>query len=367
LGSIPVVIGTPIPGDGYEFEDLDEGEICDSVDFGNSIDEATTVVARHIFYNQSKFDGNSSDINASDDVAIATDKVALQFSGNTTAPLSAFTSYSRGINGVMVDVADAAGTLTLADFTFKVGTSSTVSGWANAPAPSGFSVRAGAGVGGSDRVEIIWANNAIQNSWLQVIVEGNDSLGGNNTNTGLATSDRFYFGSRVGDSGSGTPVSAVTNLTDEQAARNNAGAGASVTNLYDYDRNGNVQLADSISSRSNVGTTVKISLTVPPAAPEVVPLAAGSLTVTAAAGDQGAIAAGLTLLNKVPAIKIPSWIANRLNSVNLNEGPVAQVFAQLAESGMPRAKAANKAADRTAAIELENYWLLESLIDDLVL
>ncbi len=34
LGSIPVVIGTPIPGDGYEFEDLEEGEIELHSDFG---------------------------------------------------------------------------------------------------------------------------------------------------------------------------------------------------------------------------------------------------------------------------------------------------------------------------------------------
>ena len=34
LGSIPVVLGTPIPGDGYEFEDLEEGEIEFDDDFG---------------------------------------------------------------------------------------------------------------------------------------------------------------------------------------------------------------------------------------------------------------------------------------------------------------------------------------------
>jgi VCBS repeat-containing protein len=34
LGSIPVVIGTPIPGDGYEFEDLELGEIELESDFG---------------------------------------------------------------------------------------------------------------------------------------------------------------------------------------------------------------------------------------------------------------------------------------------------------------------------------------------
>ncbi|MDP1797003.1 MAG: SdrD B-like domain-containing protein, partial [Planctomycetaceae bacterium] len=35
LGSIPVVLGTPIPGEGYEFEDCAEGEIHHSVDFGS--------------------------------------------------------------------------------------------------------------------------------------------------------------------------------------------------------------------------------------------------------------------------------------------------------------------------------------------
>ncbi len=35
LGSIPIVLGTPIPGDGYDFEDLDEGEIEIDDDFGS--------------------------------------------------------------------------------------------------------------------------------------------------------------------------------------------------------------------------------------------------------------------------------------------------------------------------------------------
>jgi hypothetical protein len=37
LGSIPVVLGTPIPGDGYEFEDCDDGEHSLSVDFSNQL------------------------------------------------------------------------------------------------------------------------------------------------------------------------------------------------------------------------------------------------------------------------------------------------------------------------------------------
>ncbi|HND53200.1 MAG TPA: Ig-like domain-containing protein, partial [Pirellulaceae bacterium] len=34
LGSIPVVLGTPVPGDGYEFEDLEDGEVSSGLDFG---------------------------------------------------------------------------------------------------------------------------------------------------------------------------------------------------------------------------------------------------------------------------------------------------------------------------------------------
>lgn len=37
LGSIPVVIGTPVPGDGYEFDDLEEGEIELEDKFGVSL------------------------------------------------------------------------------------------------------------------------------------------------------------------------------------------------------------------------------------------------------------------------------------------------------------------------------------------
>ncbi|MFO0879046.1 MAG: SdrD B-like domain-containing protein [Gemmataceae bacterium] len=42
LGSIPVVLGTPIPGSGYEFEDLSEGEICHDIDFGSHASSTTT-------------------------------------------------------------------------------------------------------------------------------------------------------------------------------------------------------------------------------------------------------------------------------------------------------------------------------------
>lgn len=47
LGSIPVVLGTPVPGDGYEFEDLQDGVIGTGVDFSDRL-TGTTVVTPNV-------------------------------------------------------------------------------------------------------------------------------------------------------------------------------------------------------------------------------------------------------------------------------------------------------------------------------
>jgi hypothetical protein len=76
-------------------------------------------VGRYIYYNNSAFDGNNPNANATDDGAIAPDKKAL-LPGETTT-FANYTSYNRGINGIMIDIADLPGTPTVADFVFKVG------------------------------------------------------------------------------------------------------------------------------------------------------------------------------------------------------------------------------------------------------
>ena len=113
-----------------------------------------------------------------------------------------------------------------------------------------------AGVGGSDRVELLWSDNVIQKKWLEVIVEGNDALGGFNTNTGLASSYVFYFGSAPGDSGAGNSATEFkVNSTDEQSARNNPksllGTPATITDVNDFNRDGNVNATDQQFVRNN--------------------------------------------------------------------------------------------------------------------
>ncbi|HOB97656.1 MAG TPA: cadherin domain-containing protein, partial [Verrucomicrobiota bacterium] len=114
------------------------------------------VVGRHIFYNQSAWDGNNAAANISDDTAIAPDKQALL--PGQTATFVNYTSYSRGINGIMIDIAGLAGTPTVDDFGFKVGNNNDPTTWAQAPLPTSISVRTGAGVDGSDRITLIWPN-----------------------------------------------------------------------------------------------------------------------------------------------------------------------------------------------------------------
>src|SRR5262249_48695172 len=131
---------------------------------------------------------------------------------------------------------------------------------------------------------------------------GNDAAGGFNTNTGLPASDIFFFGNRIGDTGSGTATLAQTSAADEIAARNNQGAGATITNLFDFDRSGTVTATDQIISRGNVGTLTKINIPSPPAAPS---LAAPAF----AANGRDRLAAGLAATSQPSAGASPAALS----------------------------------------------------------
>ena len=89
-----------------------------------------TVLGRWVFYNHSAWDGNNPAANTNDDNAIAPDKAALLPGG--TATFANYTSYSRGLNGIMVDIANLPGTPTTNDFTFRVGNDNNPDGWRRA-------------------------------------------------------------------------------------------------------------------------------------------------------------------------------------------------------------------------------------------
>lgn len=103
--------------------------------------DAAIIELRQIFYNDSFWDVSNSN---SDDAAIATDKSALL--PGQTFTFANFTSYSFGINSIMIDIAGLVSSPSLSDFSFLMGNNSNVDTWLAAPAPTNFAVRSGQGV-----------------------------------------------------------------------------------------------------------------------------------------------------------------------------------------------------------------------------
>ncbi len=218
----------------------------------------SSVVGRHIFYNNSKWDADPANpngdpaANAYDDNAIAAENSSDPHLSKTallpgqTATFNNYTSYSLGINGIMVDFDHLPGTVTAADFEFKMGNTATPDTWLPAPAPLSVTVRQ---VNGIDRVTIIWADGAIQNTWLQVTVKAT-------ANTGLAQNDVFYYGNAVGESGN-SATDTLVNGADDVAARLNPRTPfnpAAIDNPYDYNRDRLVNSADQVIPRYNATT-----------------------------------------------------------------------------------------------------------------
>jgi hypothetical protein len=206
--------------------------------------QPASVLARHLFYNNSKFDGNNAAANAADDGAIASDKTALLPAG--TAGFANYTSYIKGLNGVMIDVAGMPGTPTLADFNLRVGNHNETSAWEPAPAPQSLTVRPGDGVGGSDRITLTWPDGAIRRQWLEVTMLSTPA-------TGLGSADVFYFGNAPGETGNSTFDAMVTSA-DEALTRLNARNAlnpAPITWRYDINRDGVVGASDQALVRLN--------------------------------------------------------------------------------------------------------------------
>lgn len=239
--------GTPVVTDAdREEEHRPPGQLAvEMVESTNAAEGAAQIEARHVFYNHSSFDGEDAGPGEHNDAAIASDKQALL--PGETASFANYTSYSRGLNGVMIDVAAPAqpGMLGVDDFEFLVGNNNEPASWDEAPDPIHVHVRDGDGVGDSARVELIWEDNAIEKTWLEVTVLANEV-------TGLDEPDVFYFGNAIGETGHDSD-SARVDLGDVIRIRENQTGfdDAAIDNPYDLNREGRVTLSDVIQSRNN--------------------------------------------------------------------------------------------------------------------
>jgi len=236
------------------------GRVFVGMDWGSR--PVSTVAGRHVFYNNSTFDGRSTDANAADDGAVATDKAAL-LPGQTSS-FENVTSYSRGINGVMVDLAGLPATtqLSAADFDVQVGGDST---WTPAPAPS-VDLRRGAGAGGGDRVTLTWPDGLLKNTWLRVTVKAN-------ANTALLSPDVFAFGNLAGETGDTPPGRPhVVTVLDFNRTRAAIFSDAPVTSRFDHNRDGRVSALDLAIVRSNLARRLSPAV-LPSGAPAALPSA----------------------------------------------------------------------------------------------
>jgi hypothetical protein len=198
---------------------------------------AGAVVKRGVFYNNSKFDGHDGAANAADDAAIAPDKSPLLSPGQFPT-FANVTSFDKGINGVMIDVANlpAGVELTPADFEIAGGSR-----------PVSVTVRRGAGAGGSDRVTLVWpdyrpgvefAPSALANGWLTVTLRATER-------TGLAQPDVFSFGNLIGETGdAGDALGFHVNAIDLSTVKRALNSNAPITNATDFNRDGRVNALD---------------------------------------------------------------------------------------------------------------------------
>jgi len=203
--------------------------------FTINVVQVNQVVGRYLFYAGSSFDGPGNSDNA-----IATDKSALL--PGQTATFNNYSSYDRGINGIMIDVVASVNTLIPADFSFLVGNDNDPSAWTAVSVNPTITIRPGAGVGGTTRIQLTWPDHTIQNEWLQVTMLAD-------ADTLLTSNYTFYFGNAVGESGN-SPDDAKVTAIDQIGARADAGA-AGITNAFDFNRDGTVDTTDEAIAGAN--------------------------------------------------------------------------------------------------------------------
>lgn len=225
---------------------------------------AAQVEARSVFYNNST-GANISSIGTAQN-AIATDKGVLRVPGSISN-FSNYTNYSRGLNGIIVDVAGLPSSSTANDILNSL----QFAQW-NGIASTGFQPISSAanpsvtlfpdqGLNNSTRVKIVLADEMVKNTWLRVTLVSNPQ-------TRIATHDTFYLGHVLADVNVGnTPLRYRVNADDVSAIRANQSGfpnTATITNPYDLNRDGRVNADDvSIVRANQQGFGIVAPLTVP--------------------------------------------------------------------------------------------------------
>ena len=195
----------------------------------------------------------------------------------------------------------------------------------------------------------MWANNAIQQTWLAVVVNADP-------NTGLTSPDVFFFGSEIGDDGVGDTTTAFTNSTDDLGARNNAGV-AQNTNVFDYNRDGFVNSSDSLVVRNNTGNLRFINVSDPPSAPQASPSVSPASSVEAAT-----LVASPSTASASPAVVTTSGNTGGTNGASSAPAQRASSNAS-ADAGVADSSNVWQSAEFGFLASVEPAWIDEHLVE----
>jgi len=222
-----------------------------------TVNALVAVTNRQVYYKGSGFESFGG-------VPAALDSAKVLIRAGAAPQLTTFANvigYTRGINGAVLDVAGLVSTsLTASDFTFRVapaGASGAVvpSTWAAAPAPTLIDVTPGT-VTTPARIRLAWADNVIQNTWLQIIVKAN-------ANTGLDNREVYYLGHALGEVNGVTPYRVTS--ADQSAVQTAVSSSiVSVNEVRDVNKDRRVTSVDLSFVQVQVSSTILLrDITIP--------------------------------------------------------------------------------------------------------
>ena len=232
-------------------------DLVSDFNFGVAPAAAAFFYDARLFYNNSAFDGNDPAAGPADAGAIDHTTRPLRPS-DAAASFANVSSYTKGINGLVLEIADLAWIPGAADFEFHVGPGGDPAGWGRAPDPASITVVRPVVVASPvfqvSRITLTWGDGQVRNTWLRVTVKATH-------NTGLTRPAVFYFGNLVGETGTnltGAPVTGQpgsgwrVDAADVLATRRGLSrARVGVTSRYDFNKDGLVNASDQAIVRSN--------------------------------------------------------------------------------------------------------------------
>ncbi len=230
-------------------------------DYGLSVERITAspieIINRRVFYNNTNNFGTGGSNNApsvNPINAIDMTKEAL-LPGQTSSMLN-YTNYSRGLNGIVIDVrgmsAENAALLNAGSFEFASWDSflSATPNFVPIAPTVVVSTFIGGGQNGSTRIKLTFVDREIENEWLRVTMRANGI-------TRLPADDVFYFGNARFDVTPTAAESVTVNAFDVnrvRAAISTSNTGL-VSNIFDVDRSGAINAFDVNAIRSVLANT----------------------------------------------------------------------------------------------------------------